>query len=116
MRTARDRWAKRVQQWEQSGQTAATFAAEWGINPRTLTYWKWRLGKERAAVLGAGTERTPAEFVEVTPPASTWWTSGSERIEIVIDDRVVVRVPEAFDAETLRRVVDALTDGAEGGA
>ncbi|MBC7174250.1 MAG: IS66 family insertion sequence element accessory protein TnpB [Polyangiaceae bacterium] len=111
MPTTRDRWARRVQQWEQSGLTAGAFAAEWDINPRTLAHWKWKLAKEQDA---AGGVTSPA-FVEVTPPASTWWQS-ADRIEIVIDDRLVVRVPDAFDASVLRRVIDALTVDTEDGA
>ncbi len=115
MQVARDRWAKRVQQWEQSGLTAAAFAAEWDINPRTLAYWKWKLRKERAES-GTTTAESSPRFVEVTPPGSAWWQPGAERIEVVIDDRIVVRIPDAFDPDTLRRVVDALTADAEKGA
>jgi transposase len=45
-RVAREEWAKRVERWRDSGLKCAEFAAEVGINPRTLTYWKWVLGKE----------------------------------------------------------------------
>jgi hypothetical protein len=45
-RATRAVWAKRVERWGESGLTCAEFAAELGINPRTLTYWKWILGKE----------------------------------------------------------------------
>ncbi len=112
MQTARDRWAKRVQQWEQSGLTAAAFAAEWDINPRTLAFWKWKLRKEQAEV-GAPTADSSPRFVDVTPPASAWWQVRAERIEVVIDDRIVVRIPDAFDPDALRRVVEALTGDAE---
>jgi hypothetical protein len=44
-RVAREEWAKRVE-WRDSGLSCAEFAAEVGVNPRTLTYWKWVLGKE----------------------------------------------------------------------
>jgi transposase-like protein len=106
MASARDVWAKRVRQWLESGQTAADFAASHGINPRTLTYWKWRLGREAASRQAESTASEPAQFVEVTPPSS-WWRA-SERIEVVVDDEVVVRVPNDFEAETLRRVLVVL--------
>ena len=48
-RVAREEWAKRVERWRESGLTSAEFAAELGINPRTLTYWKWVLGREARA-------------------------------------------------------------------
>jgi transposase len=114
MRTSREEWAKRVQRWQDSDLTAAEFAAEVGINPRTLSYWKWRLGKESRERKTTRARKNPVKkapaFVEVTPPTSTRWRA-TERIEVVVDDRVVVRVPDTFDSGTLRRVVAALTSG-----
>jgi len=86
MRSTREQWAKRVRRWVDSGLTAPEFAAEMGLNPRTLRYWKWRLGKEgREAASSSRRARrsqskrqlralpapAQASFVEVTPPAST---------------------------------------------
>ena len=45
-RVSRDEWAKRVERWRDSGMTTAEFAAELGINPRSLTYWAWTLKRE----------------------------------------------------------------------
>src|SRR5207248_3237360 len=45
-RVSREEWTKRVERWRESGLTCAEFAAELGINPRTLTYWKWMFAKE----------------------------------------------------------------------
>jgi transposase-like protein len=108
MASAREIWAKRVRQWIDSGLTAAEFAARHGVNARTLTYWKWRLGKEAPDVENEKqpSSAEPTTFVEVSPP-SLWWRA-SDRIEIAIDDSVVVRVPNEVDAETLRRVLVVL--------
>ena len=38
-------WAKRVERWKESGLTAKEFATEIGVNPRTLSHWKWMLSK-----------------------------------------------------------------------
>ena len=106
---------KRVQRSKDGDLTAAEFAAELGINAQTLTYWKWRLGKEEEQSLPARrasrprrderkrTARAKPKFVEVTtisaPPS---------RLELVMREGVVVRVPDGFDVETLRRVMSAL--------
>jgi len=91
-----------VERWGESGLPAAEFAAEIGVNARTLTYWKWKLGRseQRAAV-------PKVEFVEVVPPASL---DGAPHdvLEVMLDGGVVIRVPARFDADTLRRVVAAL--------
>jgi len=121
MRSSRAEWAKRVERWQEGDLTAREFAAETGINARTLTYWKWRLAKEAregAAVTSKRRRRRPPKrakaatpkptFVEVSAPAPIGW-QGAERIEVVVDQRLVVRVPETFEPRTLRLVVSALT-------
>ncbi len=131
MRSTREQWAKRVRRWVDSGLTAPEFAAEMGLNPRTLRYWKWRLGKEgREATSSSRRARrsrskrqpkalpapTRASFVEVTPAASTLARASrlsTDRIELVVDDHLVVRVPDGFDSETLRRVLAVAIDGGE---
>jgi hypothetical protein len=85
--------------------SAAEFALEIGVNARTLTYWKWKLGKAEAR---RGAARP--EFVEVVTPA-TLGTSGEvslDALEVVLGGGVVIRVPARFDADALRRVVAAL--------
>jgi hypothetical protein len=37
-RASREEWRQRVERWRDSGLTAAPFATETGINPRTLTF------------------------------------------------------------------------------
>jgi hypothetical protein len=104
-RDARATWAKRVERWRESGLPAAEFALEIGVNARTLTYWKWKLGKPEPH---RGAPRP--EFVEVVATASPR-TSGDDTLdalEVVLVGGVVIRVPARFDGEALRRVVAAL--------
>jgi hypothetical protein len=61
---ARDRWREHVEQWISSGLTAAEYGDRAGVNPRTLSYWKWRLGRESG---GSTTSTSVATFVEVYP-------------------------------------------------
>ena len=112
----RQEWAKRVQRWSDSDLTANEFAAELGINARTLSYWKWKLGKEERGETpkrARSRQRAPSPpsttFVEVTPPASVW-ADASSSIEVVVDARYVVRVPDAFDPSTLARVLVAIEE------
>jgi hypothetical protein len=100
-REARATWAKRVERWAASGLTAAEFAEEIGVNARTLTYWKWKLGRPAASV-----ESRRLEFVEVAPPAER--RPATDALEVVLGGGVVIRVPARFDADALRRVVATL--------
>lgn len=105
--STKETWAKRVRRQESSGRTVKEFAAEIGVNANTLSHWKWKLGRE-AGSKGAGHGEASSTFVEVTSmAASSWWHDG-ERIELVVDDRHLVRVPDGFDAETLRRVLEVV--------
>jgi hypothetical protein len=111
-RSTRGAWQARVERWVASGLTAAEFATEIGVNPRTLTYWKWRLGAAaKAAGLKAGRPRaTPRpSFVElVADPGVSAPAEGSDALEVILADGIRVRVPAQFDANALRRVVAAL--------
>ena len=85
--------------------SAAEFALEIGVNARTLTYWKWKLGKPEPRRAAAR-----PEFVEVVATGTPLTTGGAslEALEVVLGNGVVIRVPARFDADALRRVVVAL--------
>lgn len=108
-RATREIWTKRVERWKDSGLSAPQFAAELGVNPRTLMFWKWQLDREaRGAVSpkrASGPKRrsTRVNFVEVAAP--TVAPTQETRIEIAIGDRAVIRVPIGFDEATLEGVM-----------
>lgn len=111
--TKREIWAKRVERWQSSDLTCKEFAAEIGVNPRTLSHWKWMLSQPAAKKSSPkqGRRRAPAEpkvsFTEVLAPALV---SASPPIEIVGSRGLSIRVNQAFDEETLRRVI-AVVEG-----
>jgi hypothetical protein len=116
-RVEREEWAKRVERWRDSGLTTAQFAAELGINPKTLTYWAWTLkreasGKKRvwpskklteATMVGAGASAAKAApaFVELPRHGS------SARFELEVRGRRL-HIPSAFDAQQLRALLKIL--------
>jgi hypothetical protein len=112
MRSTPEEWAARVTRWKDSGRTAKEFAAEIGVRPDTLKWWKWRLGSERSKT---ALTRRPAQvlakakrslsaltFVEMTAAVAP------EPLEVVLPSTVRVRVPVGFDDVTLGRLLDAL--------
>lgn len=56
-------WAKRIERWRDSGLTATEFAAEVGVNAKSLSHWKWRLHKGAQQASDGFT--VPSQFVEV---------------------------------------------------
>ena len=117
-RVAREEWAKRVERWRDSGLKCAEFAAEVGINPRTLTYWKWVLGKEARGEKRAWPRRKGRKS-RAQQPASSPTPVISGLVEVRAVPRDVhfeldlgagrrLRVPASFDAGELRRLLAVL--------
>ncbi len=107
-RESREVWTKRIERWRASGLTAEEFASEIGVKGNTLRHWSWVLGRKRGR-RGDGLARRarPPEiaFVEVATPAPS---ASVEPLELVVRDGIRIRVPAAFDADALRRVIAAV--------
>ena len=118
-RVEREEWAKRVERWRNSGLTTAEFAAELGINPRTLTYWAWTLKREasgkkrvwstktrkplaaRKAAASRASGGASSPFVELESHASRG------RFELEVRGRRL-HIPDGFDAQQLRSLLAVL--------
>lgn len=99
-RRARSEWAELIKRWERSGSSAEEFAARWGLNARTLQYWKWQLGGGgRVARKRATTQ--DATFTEVALGAS------APAIEVTLGD-VTVRVYAGAAPEQVEAVLTVL--------
>lgn len=111
-RESRETWSKRVERWKASGLSAAEFAAELGIKPSSLSWWKWQLSKSVGARKSprparnkravATTTVSPLTFVEMSAPLQ------GDPLEVVLRGGVRVRVPVNFDAAALGRLLDVL--------
>ena len=111
MRTTRAEWAKRVERWADSGLTSKEFAAELGINPRSLVFWKWQLKRDGQ---GSSTLReqprkmpqrrrvTKVPLVELRPAIS------ETRIELELGAGRRLRIPVGFDVDSLRQLLSVL--------
>ena len=109
-RVSREEWAKRVERWRDSGLSAKEFAEQAGVDSDRLRHWKWRLAKEgvepKTTSVKPAAVSPPLAFVEVTttPPLDR----DHEVIEILAPSGFRIRVPQRFDAESLRRVLAAM--------
>jgi hypothetical protein len=115
-RVGREEWAKRVERWRDSGLTTAEFAAEVGINAKTLTYWAWTLKREATGAKrvwpakkkrsgpapAAASAKVRAPFVEVSSQVG-----GQARFELEVRGRRL-HIPQAFDAQQLRSLLQVL--------
>ena len=88
---------------QRSGKAVSVFAAEHGLDPQRLYSWRRRLGKA---------EPTTFQEVIVRPAARISVRDGDAPFEVVLPSGVVVRVPTAFDATALARLLEVLRTGA----
>jgi hypothetical protein len=93
-RTTEDVWAKRVETWRASGETADVFAQDKGFEGSTLRWWSSRLG--RAVQPG---------FLRLVPKACAPQVDAEVVVEV---GHARVRVKAGFDVTLLAEVVAAL--------
>jgi len=106
MRTGRDEWAKRVARWKDSGLTAKEFATELGINPRSLVFWKWQLGKGSGpAAESVKSGRAPARPL---PLIELGQVAAPVQFELELGGGRRLAIPSTFDADALRRLLAVL--------
>jgi transposase-like protein len=86
-----------------SGKAVSVFAAEHGLDPQRLYWWRRRLGKA---------EPTTFQEVVVRPAAQISVLDGDGPFEVVLRSGVVVRVPTSFNATALERLLEVLRNGA----
>ena len=106
----REAWARRVERWQRSRLTAERFASREGVNPRTLTFWKWKLGRAdrdtRGTAKGGSREGERLAFVEVLRAAVP--AAPAPAFEVVVPGGYRVSVGPGFDGATLRALLDVL--------
>lgn len=128
-RADRATWARRVERWQRGGLTAEEYAAEIGVNPRTLTYWKWRLGpgarrevakKATVEIVRPRTRPSPGQALalprEAAPSVALSFiempredaVGPAEPFELVLVGGLRVRVPPSFDGGALTRLLDVV--------
>lgn len=104
-RETRAIWGERVERWQASGLDAATFARRERCNPRTLTYWRWRLGQSPS--LPARREPPRAvPFVEVVTPVTS--PPPDVPVEVVLPAGYRLRLTPSVTTDLLQTVLAAL--------
>ena len=105
MKTATiDLWRQRVEAWEASGETCDAYASSADLNPRTLSWWKWRLGKlAKGGIAGAGGREV--SLIEVTHEVAAALDEGVIELDV---GEVTIRVRGRVERDALVAVLDAL--------
>lgn len=90
MEKKQEEWKRHIAEQNRSGLSKAEYARQHGFSDKKFFYWQRRLG----------TKKKP-HFIELG-------ALPSERLEIRICDSVTLCVPQGFNAEELKRVIEAL--------
>ena len=103
MRRGRDFWRRLVDEVE-AGAAVAEVARRHRVQPRTLSWWKWKLGTldGGGSTAGRGPALLPVIMRRVGPDPSP-----SGLVELCLGD-VVIRVRADADVEYVAALVDAL--------
>ena len=113
VRTSRTEWLDRVRGWVASGLPCREYASSLGINPRTLSWWRWKLerdGEEVSSSHPRAEQALRTTFVELEQPQPVGWELADRlglSIELVVGE-TIVRLPVDFDGADLERVLDVL--------
>ena len=91
-----EQWRRHIKAWQASGDTQVSFCQKHGLSRHAFQYWKRNLRKSRTS-----------RFVEITPAMPP--ISGG-LIEILIDNRVQIRVPQGVSPEHILMVLQAVKE------
>jgi hypothetical protein len=89
-------WQHHLKAWRSSSDTQVSYCQKHGLSRHAFQYWKHKLGKSR-----------PRQFVELS--GATPAGSGGV-LEIIIDNRVQIRVPQGVSGEHLHLVLQAVKE------
>ena len=91
--------------WQASGLDAATFSRRERCNPRTLTYWRWRLGQSTSVPARRAPPRAVA-FVEVVTPVTS--PAPDVPVEVVLPAGYRLRLSPSVTTGLLHTVLTVL--------
>lgn len=119
-RRSREFWAKLVKQCDRRGATVSGVAHEHGVRPRTLSWWRWRLGREDGeGHQGRAQKRhrrqakqirvLPVEVADVQlPTPAADFPSDIEMLELQLSSGLVLRFREGTNPTYLAAVLQSL--------
>ncbi len=95
-RNLRQEWQRHLKAWRAGGDTQVSYCEKHGLSRHAFQYWKRNLEGSRSN-----------QFVELS--RATGPSSGGV-VEILIDGRVQIRVPQGVSPEHLRTVLQAVKE------
>lgn len=103
-RRSQQEWSELVEEWRSSSQSRREFCSERALNPRTLSWWTWKLRQ-------VAEDRGHLAWIEAAPmelPRSGGSTAASTDLTLILGEGISIRIPVGFDPPTLERLVRTL--------
>ena len=104
--SSKQEWVAWVRRAEASGQSLSAFAAQHGLSRSGLYFWRQQVRAQPAPAANASTALAFVRLeAEATPPTGA-------SLEVVLQNGRVIRVPAAFDAAALAKLLAVVDGGA----
>ncbi len=91
MSEKRSYWEGHVKEQERSGEKLSEYAERHRLKTATLSYWRTKLKREGSK----------GEFIPLNPVPEA-------RLELLLRNGILVRLPTGFRAEEVKRLVEAI--------
>lgn len=89
-------WKKHIGQWQDSGLSQREYCKANNLKESTFTDWKAKHSTSRKSVT-----RVPSSVVDN-------FIQSQGHLELIIKDKLALRIPSNFDSQTLQRLLETL--------
>lgn len=101
-------WRQALERQTRSGVSIAAFCEAEGVSTASFYAWRRRLRDSRSRRRDEGDQRPRLVPLTVSPPPLQQITPVLPKVEIVLPDGILLRVPDGMAPQTLRDVLAAL--------
>jgi hypothetical protein len=117
MELSRAEWARHLESWRRSGETATRYCEEHGLKLGSLRYWSGRIGREVPVRKPATASESSVRLASVrrtgAPSTGAVASVASSGVRVRLG-RAELDVSVGFDEETLARVLRVLSQEVSG--
>lgn len=92
-------WQTHVESYQRSGLSQREYCRQQGIS-----YWSFNSWKRRLETKNTDLQEIPKEIVHSLSPAE-------EQIELIVEDRIKISIPDGFSEKTLKNILQVLGAG-----
>ena len=92
-------WKSRLEEWARTNLSQVDYCRKHDLKKHQFTYWKRKFEKETLPSI---------EFVEIPKESPVPLHINHEPLKLAISSRFTIEIPDDFDTDTLKRVLQIL--------